>query len=153
MRSILHDVQVAQGATFRDDDGWLWTTGFGDPAAGYAAITEGTAVWDVYPLVKWDVTGPQAAAAVQKVFTADVLGQQAGQVRYGAFTDDDGLMIDDGTVFKHGDDHLWVFTNTSGIVEHWTEQTAGMDVEFRNRLPEMPLVSCRDRVRASCSRR
>jgi aminomethyltransferase len=141
VRSILHDAQVAQGATFRDDDGWLWTTGFGDPAAGYTAVTEGAAAWDVYPLVKWDVTGPQAAAAVQKVCTADVLGQQPGQVRYGAFTDDDGLMIDDGTVFKHADDHLWVFTNTSGVAAHWSEQTAGMDVAFHHRLPEMPLVS------------
>jgi aminomethyltransferase len=141
VHSILHDVQVAQGATFRDDDGWLWTTGFGDPAAGYTAITEAAAVWDVYPLVKWDVTGADAVAAVQSVFTADVLGQAPGQVRYGAFTDDDGLMIDDGTVFKHADDHVWVFTNTSGILDHWAERTAGMDVEFRNRLPEMPLVS------------
>ena len=34
VRSVLHDPQVAQGAEFRDDDGWLWTTGFGDPAGG-----------------------------------------------------------------------------------------------------------------------
>ncbi len=141
VRSVLHDAQVAQGAEFRDDDGWLWTTGFGDPAGGYAAITEGTAMWDVYPLVKWDVRGPQAAQGVQRVFTGDVLGQVPGQVRYGAFTDEDGLLVDDGTVFKHADDHFWVFTNTSGFGEHWAAHTAGLDFSFENRVPEMPLVS------------
>lgn len=141
VRSVLHDAQVAQGATFRDDDGWLWTTGFGDPAGGYAAITEGAAMWDVYPLVKWDVHGPQSAQAVQRVFTGDVLGQAVGQVRYGAFTDSEGLLVDDGTVFKHADDHFWVFTNTSGFGEHWASHVGGLDVEWVNRVPEMPLVS------------
>jgi aminomethyltransferase len=141
VRSVLHDAQVAQGAGFRDDDGWLWTTGFGDPAGGYAAITEGTAMWDVYPLVKWDVHGPQAAQGVQRVFTGDVVGQAAGQVRYGAFTDEDGLLVDDGTVFKHADDHFWVFTNTSGFATHWTAHTSGLDFTFENRVHEMPLVS------------
>ncbi len=141
VRSVLHDAQAAQGASFRDDDGWLWTTGFGDPAGGYAAITEGAALWDVYPLVKWDVRGPQAATAVQRVFTGDVFGQASGQVRYGAFTDSDGRLVDDGTVFKHADDHFWVFTNTSGFGEHWTAHTAGLDFVFENRVYEMPLVS------------
>jgi aminomethyltransferase len=141
VRSVLHDPQVAQGAEFRDDDGWLWTTGFGDPAGGYTAITEGAAMWDVYPLVKWDVHGPQATDGVQRVFTRDVGTQVAGQVRYGAFVDDDDRLVDDGTVFKHADDHYWVFTNTSGFGEHWAEQTAGLDFEFVNRVREMPLVS------------
>jgi aminomethyltransferase len=141
VRSVLHDAQLAQGASFRDDDGWFWTTGFGDPAGGYAAITEGTAMWDVYPLVKWDVRGPQAAQGVQRVFTGDVLGQVPGQVRYGAFTDEDGLLVDDGTVFKHADDHFWVFTNTSGFAAHWAAHTSGLDFSFENRVHEMPLVS------------
>ena len=141
VRSVLHDAQVAQGAEFRDDDGWLWTTGFGDPAGGYAAITSGVAIWDVYPLVKWDVRGPQATQGVQRVFTADVGSQVVGQVRYGAFVDDEGRLVDDGTVFKHSDEHYWVFTNTSGIAGHWAEHTVGLDFEFVNRVREMPLVS------------
>src|SRR5438874_660121 len=99
VRSVLHDTQAAAGATFRDDDGWLWTTGFGDPAGGYAAIRDGAALWDVYPLVKWDVSGPEAARAIQRVFTGDVHGQVPGQVRYGAFVDEEGVLVDDGTVF------------------------------------------------------
>jgi glycine cleavage system aminomethyltransferase T len=91
--------------------------------------------------VKWEVRGPQATDAVQRVFTGDVAGQVAGQVRYGAFTDEDGRLIDDGTVFKHADDHYWVFTNTSGIDGHWAAHTGDLDVEYVNRVHQMPLVS------------
>ncbi len=142
VRSVLHDVQEARGATFRDDDGWLWTMSFGDGLAGYEAIRNGVAIWDVYPLVKWDVTGPDATAAIQTVFTGDLGTQVVGQVKYGAFVNDDGTIVDDGTVFKHADDHYWVLTNTSGFGQYWASQTHGLDYAAANRTHEMPLLSC-----------
>jgi aminomethyltransferase len=144
VKSVLHEVQEARGATFRDDDGWLWTMSFAsDPGglAGYEAIRGGVSIWDVYPLVKWDVTGPDAGAAVQRVFTNDVGTQAVGQVRYGAFLNDDGTFVDDGTVFKHADDHYWVLTNTTGFGAHWAAQTVGLDFAAENRTHEMPLIS------------
>jgi aminomethyltransferase len=75
------------------------------------------------------------------VFTNDVGTQSVGQVRYGAFLDDDGTFVDDGTVFKHADDHYWVLTNTTGFGDHWAAQTAGLDYTAENRTHEMPLIS------------
>jgi aminomethyltransferase len=141
VRSVLHDAQAALGATFRDDGGWLWTMGFGDPAGGYSAIRDGAAAWDVYPLVKWDVTGPQAGEAIQRVFTNDVGAQAVGQVHYGAFVGEDGVMVDDGTVFKHAEDHYWVLTNSSGFADFVREHGPGLDVSIEDRLYEMPLIS------------
>jgi len=141
VQSVLHEAQEARGATFRDDDGWLWTMGFGDGLAGYEAVTGSVAIWDVYPLVKWVVTGPDAAAAIQTVFSNDVGTQQVGQVKYGAFLADDGTMVDDGTVFKHAEDRFWVFSNTSGFGDHWRAQLGGLDVEIVNRLHELPLIA------------
>ena len=37
------------------------------------------------------------------------------------FLDDDGLMVDDGTVFKLADDHLWVMTNGMERSEYFAE--------------------------------
>ena len=140
IRSVLHEVQETQGATFRDDDGWWWTNSFGDGLAGYEAVRGGAAIWDVYPLKKWDVTGPEAEAGVQRIFSRDLSTQRAGTVRYGAFLDADGMLLDDGTVFKHADDHFWVLTN-SDITEHWTKHTEGLDFVFQLRTHEMPLIS------------
>ena len=46
--------------------------------------------------------GPTRCEAAQRVFSNDALGLEVGQARYGAFLDDDGLMVDDGTVFNTG---------------------------------------------------
>jgi len=48
---------------------------------------------DVSPLNKWDFTGPDALRAAQHIFSNDTLGLQVGQARYGAFLDEDGLMV------------------------------------------------------------
>ncbi len=142
IRSVLHEAQEAQGATFRDDSGWFWTESFGNHPAGYEAVRHGVAIWDVYPLVKWDVTGADATAVIQRVFTRDLSKQQVGQVRYGAFVDAEGLMVDDGTVYKHSDDHYWVLTNS----DEWADYARSHSPEATDftadlRTHDMPLIS------------
>ena len=100
VRSIWYDVQAEQGAEFEDFDGWLWTATFGDPLAEYEAVRSAAGMWDVYPLVKLDFTGPDALRAAQRAFTNDVTSMNEGQVRYGAFVGEGGTMVDDGTVYK-----------------------------------------------------
>ncbi len=141
VRSPLYDVQAAAGAEFEDFDGWLWTAHLGDVMGEYEAIRTGAGLWDVYPLVKWDFTGPDAVRAAQRVFTNDVIGLQTGQVRYGAFTDETGNMVDDGTIYRLADDHCWVMTNMPGYDEYFAGAMGGLDVSIVNRTEEMPLVS------------
>ncbi len=141
IKSVLYDVQDAAGAQFADYDGWVWTTGFGDFDGEYAAVRDAVGIWDVYGLQKWDVTGPDAAQAVQRTFTGDVARLTVGQVKYGPFVDDAGLMADDGTVYKHADDHFWVFTNFPAFADFLAEHTHGLDYRIENRTAQMPVVS------------
>src|SRR5579859_531393 len=141
VRSVLHDAQAAVGATFRDEDGWLWTESIGSDLAGYEAVRDGLAIWDIYPLVKWHVSGPDACVAIQRVFTADLSRQRLATVKYGTFVYADGLMVDEGTVFKHSETHFWVFTNAEDTGDHLREHAAGLDVTVTNRTLEMPLIS------------
>jgi glycine cleavage system T protein (aminomethyltransferase) len=141
IRSVLYDVQEALGATFVDYDGWLWTDSFGDHPKGYEAVRGGVVVWDVYPMVKWVVTGPDARAAIQRVFTRDLSTQRVGQVRYGPFVDPDGLMVDDGTVYKHAEDRYWVLVNSEGWGDHAREHSPDADFTATLSTHEMPLLS------------
>ena len=141
IRSVLYDVQAAQGGTFEDYDGWIWTLSMGDSLGEYEALRSDVVMWDVYGLVKWDVRGSDAIEAVQRVFTNDVASLEPGQVRYGAFVDAAGAMVDDGTVFGHTPDHLWVMTNGTTFAEHLAAHAPDMDVSVENRLHEMPLIS------------
>lgn len=141
VRSVLYDAQAAQGATFEDYDGWIWTLNLGDSLGEYEELRSGVVMWDVYGLVKWDVRGADAVAAVQRLFTNAIGALVPGQVRYGAFVGPDGTLIDDGTVFHHAPDHLWVMTNGATFADHLAAVAGDLDVTARNRLHEMPLIS------------
>jgi aminomethyltransferase len=141
IRSVFHEIQEAQGGEFEDFDGWLWMATLGDPAGEYQAVRTDVGMWDVYPLVKWDFRGADALQAAQRVFTNDLRTLEVGQVRYGAFVDARGMMLDDGTVYKLADDHCWVMTNTPGYEQWFGEASAGLDVRFEDRTRQMPLIS------------
>ena len=138
IRTAFHDVTEAQGGTHIADGGWLWLEGFGDVAKEYTAIRDDVAVWDVSPLNKWDLRGPEALLAAQRLFSNDALGLDVGQARYGAFLDADGLMVDDGTVFNTGAGHCWVMTNGKDLDDYFGEALRGLDVEFEWIAPRMP---------------
>ena len=137
-QTAFHRIMSKTAAGFMDEAGWWWVTGFGDPAAEYQAVREGVGVWDVSPLNKWEFRGPDALEASQRVHSNDILGMQIGQVRYGAFLDEDGLLVDDGTVFKHADDHLWVCTNGLDHVAYFAEASKGLDVSVEYIAPTLP---------------
>ena len=141
IRSVWYDLQAEQGAEFEDFDGWLWTATFGDVAGEYEAIRTDVGMWDVFPLVKWDFVGPDALVAAQRTFTNDLRSLEVGQVRYGAFVNEDGGMVDDGTVYKLAEDHCWVMTNTPGYEDWWGSAFEGLDVRFEDRTLQMPLLS------------
>jgi len=141
VRSVLYDVQARQGAHFEDFDGAIWTMDLGDPLAEYEAIRTGAGMWDVYALVKWTVDGADAASAIQRVFTNDIGSMVDGQVRYGAFTDVDGRLLDEGTVYRRAADRYFVFTNSSGFGEHLRQHSPDATLTITNRTQQMPLIS------------
>jgi aminomethyltransferase len=138
IRTAFHDVTASQGGTHIEDGGWMWLEGFGDAAKEHAAIRQDVAVWDVSPLNKWDVRGPDALKAAQRVFSNDAVGLEVGQARYGAFLDADGLMVDDGTVFNTGGGHCWLMTNGKDHQEYLGAAFGEFDVEFEWIAPRMP---------------
>jgi glycine cleavage system aminomethyltransferase T len=142
IRSPLHDAQIAAGAEIIWEDGWPWAMKVGDdPVAEYEAIRTATGIWDLFSTCKYEVTGSDAVRFVQRRFTNDLLGLDAGAVRYGAFVNADGSMIDDGNVYKHSDTKLWVFINTADIQEWFRETADGLDATIRHRTADWPMIS------------
>ena len=136
--TAFHPITSKSAAGFTEEAGWLWVTNFGDVDAEYRAIRGGVGMWDLSPLNKWEVNGGDALEAIQRVHTADVMGMDRGQVRYGAFVDEAGMVIDDGTVFRFAEDHLWICTNSNEREEYFSTATKGLDVEIRYIAQELP---------------
>ena len=100
----------------------------------YWACRERVAMIDLSPLRKYEVTGPDAEALMQLCVTRNVAKLATGQITYTAMCYETGGMIDDGTVFRLGDEHFrWIGgVDTSGI---WLRETAierGMEVSVRS---------------------
>ena len=141
VKSVLHNEHVARGAEFIIYSGWTWVVTFGDVEREYAAIRSGVSMWDVYGLQKFDVSGPDAAVAIQRVFGNDVLSMDVGQVKYGPFVTENGALIDDGTVFRLADDHFWVMANSPSTEHYIRDNAGGLDVQTQFRTHQMPDIS------------
>lgn len=72
------------------------------PVAEYWACRERVVVTDLSALRKFEITGPDAEALMQRAVTRNVRKLAVGQVVYTALCFDHGGMIDDGTVFRLG---------------------------------------------------
>jgi aminomethyltransferase len=154
--TAFHPITSTKAAGFMEEAGWLWVTNYGDVEAEYRAVREGVGMWDLSPLNKWEFTGPDALEAAQRVHTNDILAMRDGQVRYGAFVDEEGLLVDDGTVFRHSPDHLWVCTNGNERAGYFADATKGLDVQIEYIAPELPSMQIqgpqsRDLVRSIVS--
>jgi aminomethyltransferase len=108
----------------------------------YNAIREAVALIDVSPLYKYLVTGPDAVRLVDRVITRDATRIQPSQVVYTSWCDEDGKVVDDGTVTNLGDGTFrwtaaepnlrWLRMNARGLdveVEEITERLAALAVQ------------------------
>lgn len=65
----------------------------------YFAIRNSTAVFDLTPMTKYCITGPDALDFLNRFVTRDMAKIKPGRVAYAVWCDDQGQVIDDGTIF------------------------------------------------------
>jgi aminomethyltransferase len=75
----------------------------------YFAIRNAAALIDVSPLYKYELRGQDAVRAANRIVTRDAARMAIGQVIYTPWCDDDGKVIDDGTLARLGEG-LYRFT-------------------------------------------
>ena len=93
----------------------------------YNAIRNGAALLDISPLFKYLVTGRDAAKLVDRIITRSASRLTPGQVIYTPWCDEDGRVIDDGTVTRLAEDRFrWTAADPS--LSWITRQTAGLSV-------------------------
>ncbi|MEL7467394.1 MAG: DUF1989 domain-containing protein [Pseudomonadota bacterium] len=102
--------------------------------AEYWACREKAVVMDLSPLRKYEVTGPDAEALMQMCVTRNIKKLSVGQVVYTAVCHEHGGMIDDGTVYRLGENNFrWIGGNDlSGIHMREVAEREGMQAWVRN---------------------
>ncbi len=69
----------------------------------YFAVRSGCAVMDLTPMEKYRITGSDARAYLDRLVTRDISTLKPGRVTYVVWCNDDGKVIDDGTLFQLAD--------------------------------------------------
>ena len=124
------------------EDGYPWAMHEGgDPMDEYEAVRTATGIWDLYSTCRYEVRGPDAGRLIQRRFTNALDGMQSGSVRYGAFVNADGLMIDDGNVYEFADDHFLVMINTAGIDDWFRETADGLDATIEHKTDDYAMIA------------
>ena len=70
-----------------------------DVGMEYNAIRNSCAVFDLSPMTKHLITGPDALSYMNRLVTRDVAKIKPGRVGYCLWCDDAGQVVDDGTIF------------------------------------------------------
>ena len=102
----------------------------------YWAIRDAVALIDVSPLMKYMIEGPDAARLLDKLVPRDIAKMAVGQVGYTGWCDDEGKLLDDGTISRLGETTFrltsaepslrWLSMNAVGLDVSITEVTEKM---------------------------
>jgi sarcosine oxidase subunit alpha len=128
----MHDWHVASGAVFEDVGQWRRPRHY--PRAGEGmdaavrreclAVRDGAALLDASTLGKIEVTGPDAARLLDRMYVNNWRSLPVGRCRYAVMCRDDGLVFDDGVGTRLAADRFFLTTTTgnAGAVLDWFEE-------------------------------
>lgn len=148
-KTAFHDCFARHTRDFVEYNGyWLPNTMSKHGAiAEYWGCREKVAVMDLSPLRKYEVTGPDAEELMQLCVTRNMKKLSVGQVVYTAMCYEHGGMIDDGTVYRLGQDNFrWIGGNDdSGL---WLKKQAnvhGLNAWVRNSTDQLHNIAIQGR--------
>lgn len=107
--------------------GYTVADAYVDAELEYFSIRNTCGVFDLSPMTKYRISGPDAQAYLDRLMTRDMTRIKPGRVAYALWCNDAGKVIDDGTVFhlSQGDYRL---CSQEFHLEWLTAATLGFDV-------------------------
>ena len=117
---------------WREWSGYLAASAYHDShEIEYNAIREAAALIDVSPIYKYLVSGPDATRLVDRVITRDAGKLAVGRVYYTSWCNEEGRVVDDGTV-AHLDDGRYRWTAADPSLRWFRMNARGLDVELED---------------------
>ena len=104
----------------------------------YFAFRYAAGLIDVSPLFKYEIRGPDASAYLSRVTVKDLSKLRVGRVTYLCWCDDDGKVVDDGTVSRLGKEHFRI-TAAEPSLSWFHRLSRGFEVSIED---------CTDRIAA-----
>lgn len=135
--------------------GYTTPNAYFDVELEYFAIRSTTGVFDLSPMNKYRITGPDAEAYLNRMVTRNVSKLGINRVGYAVWCNDAGQVMDDGTIFRLGeqdfrlcsyqraDDWLaWCTLGFDVIITNESEDLAGLAVQGPTSCTILTLLGC-----------
>jgi aminomethyltransferase len=97
----------------------------------YNAIRNAAALIDISPLYKYLISGKDATRLVNRVITRDINKVKVGQVIYCCWCDEQGKVIDDGTISRL-EENLYRWTAADPSLRWFMQNGLNMDVQIED---------------------
>ena len=115
---------------FRQWSGYNTLTVFSSVEHEYFAIRNSASLFDMSPMIKYQISGPDAEAFLNRLVTRDIRKLKKNRVTYTMWCDDDGHVIDDGTIFRLGKEKFLLCTGERQL-DWFLYSAIGFDVQVR----------------------
>jgi aminomethyltransferase len=143
-RTPLYEEHQRAGARIVPFAGWEMPVQYAGISAEHQAVRTRAGLFDVSHMGELELTGPGAAALVDRLVTNDLGRVADGQAMYTVCCNERGTILDDLIVYKWSDSDVLVVCNASNrdkISRHFAEAAARSGVAFRDATEETALIA------------
>jgi aminomethyltransferase len=99
--------------------GWEMPVQYTGIVEEHRAVRRAVGLFDISHMGEFEVQGPGALAAVQRLCTNDAAMLAVGQVQYSLLCHHEGGIVDDLTIYRLADDHFMLTVNAANIDKDW----------------------------------
>ncbi|WAL67051.1 glycine cleavage system aminomethyltransferase GcvT [Amycolatopsis cynarae] len=144
MHTALHGVHKGLGALFTDFAGWEMPVRYSSELAEHRAVREAAGLFDLSHMGEIELTGPQAAQALDYALVGALSAVKPGRARYTMICAPDGGVLDDLVVYRLAEERFLVVANAGNapaVAAELTARASGFDAEVTDRSAETALVA------------
>jgi glycine cleavage system T protein (aminomethyltransferase) len=120
--------------------GYLTPDAYFDVELEYFAVRSTAGVFDLSPMQKYRVQGPDALDYMNRLLTRDASKIRVGRVGYSVWCNEDGQVMDDGTIFRLGENDFRICAYAHAT--DWLNWCAlGFDVTIEDETDEVAALA------------
>jgi len=138
-RTVLYDKHIACGARMVPFGGWEMPVQYAGIIAEHEQTRRQAALFDICHMGEFELSGPGAAADLERLLTQNIASLEVGQCRYGYMLRDDGGVLDDLICYRLADERYMVVVNAATLERdrEWIEGHLSAATSFRDRSEEI----------------
>jgi len=100
---------------------------YGDGASEYRAVRSTCALFDASPVKKYKISGADAGGFLDAVMTRRMSRQKPMRVGYAIFCNEDGMLLDDGLLYKFSEDNYLLMVSELDHADHFAKVSNRFD--------------------------